>query len=70
VPANTPRIEARKILATKYVADTRPIASGNRGEVDALVSWNFRHKVRLEKIRLFNTVKRRIVSWNPDILKS
>ena len=23
-------------------------------EVDALVSWNFKHIVRLEKIRLFN----------------
>jgi hypothetical protein len=24
--------------------------------VDALVSWNFKHIVRLEKIRLFNAV--------------
>jgi hypothetical protein len=25
-------------------------------EVDVLVSWNFRHIVRLDKIRLFNAV--------------
>lgn len=25
-------------------------------EVDALVSWNFKHIVRLDKIRLFNAV--------------
>jgi len=32
------------------------IAVATLAEVDALVSWNFKHIVRLEKIRLFNTV--------------
>ncbi|MGQ0736355.1 MAG: hypothetical protein ACT4QD_22210, partial [Acidobacteriota bacterium] len=48
--------DARRILAAKYVADMRHIALATIATVDALVSWNFRHIVRLEKIRLFNTV--------------
>ena len=48
--------EARKILAAKYVADMRPIALATVAKVDALVSWHFRHIVRLEKTRLFNAV--------------
>lgn len=48
--------EARKILAAKYRADMRHIALATIAAVDALVSWNFRHIVRLDKIRLFNAV--------------
>ena len=48
--------EARKILPGKFAADMRHIALATIAEVDALVSWNFRHVVRLEKIRLFNAV--------------
>ena len=48
--------EARKILAPKYAADMRHIALATVAVVDALVSWNFKHIVRLEKIRLFNAV--------------
>lgn len=48
--------EARKILAPKYEADMRHIALATIAEVDSLVSWNFKHVVRLEKIRLFNEV--------------
>jgi predicted nucleic acid-binding protein len=47
---------ARKILGAKYVADMRHIALATAANVDALVSWNFRHIVRLEKIKLFNAV--------------
>ena len=43
---------AREILPAKYEADMRHIALATIAEVDALVSWNFRHVVRLEKIRL------------------
>ena len=32
------------------------IALATLAEVDALVCWNFKHIVRLEKIRLFNAV--------------
>jgi hypothetical protein len=48
--------EASKILPRRFVADMRHIALATIAEVDALVSWNFRHVVRLEKIRLFNAV--------------
>lgn len=48
--------EARKILAPKCAADMRHIALATIAVVDALVSWNFKHIVRLEKIRLFNAV--------------
>jgi hypothetical protein len=34
----------------------RHIALATIEAVDALVSWNFKHIVRLEKIRLFNAV--------------
>jgi len=47
---------ARKILPAKYEADLRHIALATLAKVDALVSWNFKHIVRLEKIRQFNQV--------------
>ena len=47
---------ARKILGAKYGSDMRHIALATVARVDALVSWNFRHIVKLEKIRLFNAV--------------
>ncbi len=40
----------------KYEADMRHIALATLARVDALVSWNFKHIVRLEKIRQFNEV--------------
>ncbi len=48
--------EARKILPKKFAADMTHIALATIAEVDAIVSWNFKHIVRLEKIRLFNAV--------------
>ena len=48
--------EARRILSARFRADMLHIALATLAEVDALVSWNFRHIVRLEKIRLFNAV--------------
>jgi hypothetical protein len=49
--------EARKILTPKYAADMRHMAVATIAAVDSLVSWNFKHIVRLEKIPLFNAVK-------------
>ena len=53
----TPEVEnlvavyaARKILGAKYTSDMRHIALATVAHVDALVSWNFRHIVRLEKM--------------------
>ena len=48
--------EGRKILAPRYRANMRHIALATIAAVDALVSWNFKHIVKLEKIRLFNAV--------------
>ena len=48
--------EAREILSTRFAADMTHIAIATVAEADALVSWNFKHIVRLEKIRLFNAV--------------
>jgi predicted nucleic acid-binding protein len=48
--------QARKILTPKYYADCLHIALATVAEADLLVSWNFKHIVRFEKIRLFNSV--------------
>ncbi|MCE5327596.1 MAG: type II toxin-antitoxin system VapC family toxin [Planctomycetaceae bacterium] len=47
---------ARGILSGNYADDARHIACATVAEVDVLVSWNFRHVVHLEKMRLFNAV--------------
>jgi len=50
------KYEAKEILAAKFRADMQHIALATIARVDALVSWNFKHIVRLEKIQLFNSV--------------
>ena len=50
------KYEAKRILGARWRADMQHIALATIAEVDSLVSWNFRHIVRLEKIRLFNAV--------------
>jgi hypothetical protein len=50
------KYQARKILNPKYYADGLHIALATIAEVDLLVSWNFKHIVRFDKIRLFNSV--------------
>ncbi len=47
---------ARSILTPKFYDDATHIALATLAEVDLLVSWNFRHIVHYDKIRLFNTV--------------
>ena len=56
---------ARRILGDRYAADMRHIALATIAGVNALVSWNFRHIVRFDKIRLFNAVS---VEWGYGIL--
>ena len=46
----------RKILTPKYRDDARHIALASFANVDVLVSWNFKHIVHYDKIRLFNAV--------------
>ena len=48
--------EARAILGPRYRIDLLHIALATVAAVDVLVSWNFRHIVRLDRIQLFNEV--------------
>ena len=50
----------KKILGTKFQNDMLHIALATTANADVLVSWNFRHIVRLNKIRLFNAVN---IEW-------
>lgn len=47
---------SRGVLGAKFRNDMLHIAPATVAEVDVLVSWNFRHIVRLDKIRLFNAI--------------
>jgi hypothetical protein len=47
---------AERIVSDNYYDDALHIAIATVLGVDALVSWNFRHIVNLNKIRLFNAV--------------
>ena len=46
----------QSILTPKYYNDSLHIAMATIAEVDVLVSWNFRHVVHFNKMRMFNTV--------------
>jgi hypothetical protein len=48
--------EAKGILGQRFRNDMLHIALASIADVDVLVSWNFRHIVRLDKIRLFGSV--------------
>jgi hypothetical protein len=48
--------QAHHILGDRFKNDMLHIALATVAEVDVLVSWNFRHIVRLDKIRVFNAV--------------
>ena len=48
--------QKRNILTPNFYDDGLHIAIATAAEADLLVSWNFRHIVRFDKIRLFNAV--------------
>ena len=48
--------EGHSILGQRYRNDLLHIALATVSSVDVVVSWNFRHIVRLDKIQLFNGV--------------
>lgn len=48
----------RGIVPGRYEADALHIALATVEQVDLLVSWNFKHIVRFDRIRLFNAVNR------------
>lgn len=47
------------ILSENFENDARHIAVATIGNVDILVSWNFKHIVHFDKIRQFNSVNMR-----------
>ena len=50
---------AERIVTEKYRDDAFHIAIATVLDVDVLVSWNFKHIVNLNKIKLFNSVNLR-----------
>jgi hypothetical protein len=48
--------QRRRILTPKFYDDGVHIALATIAEADVLVSWNFKHIVKFDKIRLFNGV--------------
>jgi len=48
--------QKRGILTPNFYGDGLHIAIATVAEADLLVSWNFKHIVRFDKIRLFNAV--------------
>ncbi len=46
----------RHILKPKFENDLLHIAFASHANVDVLVSWNFKHIVRFDKIRMYNLV--------------
>jgi hypothetical protein len=52
------KYQEHRIVPESFSADALHIALATVAEVDLLVSWNFKHIVRFDKIRLFNAVNR------------
>ncbi len=48
--------EAHGVLDTRFRSDMLHIALATVAKVDVLVSWNFQHIVRLDKIQQFNGI--------------
>ena len=48
--------QARRVLTPKYYDDGAHIALATVAGLDLLVSWNFKHVVHFDKIRIFNAV--------------
>jgi len=47
---------AAGIVTPRYVDDATHVAAATAARADAIVSWNFRHIVRLDKMRAYNRV--------------
>jgi len=44
------------VVTNKYLLDAQHIAIATLNRVDVMVSWNFKHIVNLNRIRLYNSV--------------
>ncbi|MGK5089281.1 hypothetical protein WDW86_17155 [Bdellovibrionota bacterium FG-2] len=47
---------AAKILGKKWIDDATHVAAATVARADAIVSWNFQHIVRLDKMKAYNQV--------------
>lgn len=47
---------AAGIVSPRFVADATHVAAATVARADAIVSWNFRHIVRVDKMRAYNQV--------------
>jgi predicted nucleic acid-binding protein len=47
---------AVKIVAPRWTDDATHVAAATIARADAIVSWNFTHIVRLDKMRAYNTI--------------
>jgi hypothetical protein len=62
VPVDEPVLALRDayvaagILSPKWADDAAHVAAATVAEADLIVSWNFRHIVHFDKIRLYNAV--------------
>ncbi|HEU4559453.1 MAG TPA: hypothetical protein VFS20_16460 [Longimicrobium sp.] len=56
--------ERNGVRGPRYLNDMQHIAIATVAGVDVVVSWNFKHIVRLDKIRMFNAVNRE-QGYNP-----
>lgn len=45
-----------EVVGGKWIEDTLHVAAATVARADAIVSWNFKHMVRLDKIRAYNAV--------------
>lgn len=54
------RYQEHGIVSQSFIPDGLHIALATAAQVDLLVSWNFRHIVRFDKIRAFNAVSREL----------
>lgn len=47
---------AAHVLSPRWIDDATHVAAATVAKADAIVSWNFRHIVRLDKMRAYNEV--------------
>lgn len=47
---------AQGVVSESHIGDCRHVAAATIGRADAIVSWNFRHIVKLDKIKGYNKV--------------
>jgi predicted nucleic acid-binding protein len=47
---------AAKIVGPRWADDAAHVAAATVAQADAIVSWNFRHIVRLDKMKAYNQV--------------